>query len=76
MIPMANMQLGIEFEQVNILKIHNLWKASDAFAVILPQQRPVLVSAHAQNFFRWSLAKKNIAGKCKLISPQDNYRGE
>ena len=23
---------------------------SDAFAVILPRQRPVLVSAHAQNF--------------------------
>ena len=51
MIPMANTQLGIEFEHVNMLKIQNVWKASDAFDVILPQQRPVLVSAHAQNFF-------------------------
>ena len=55
---MANTQLGIEFERVNMLKIQNVYKASDAFDVILPQQRPVLVSAHAQNFFSWSSAKK------------------
>ena len=74
MIPMANTQLGIEFEHVNMLKIQNFWKAPDAFAVILPQQRPVLVSVHAQNFFSWSLAKKNLAGKCELLSPQDSYK--
>ena len=55
---MANAQLGTEFEHVNMLKIQNVWKVSDAFAVILPQQRPVLVSAHAQNFVSWSSAKK------------------
>ena len=76
MIPMANTQLGIEFEHVNLLKIQNVWKASDAFNVILPQQRPVLVSAHAQNFFSWSLAKKTFAGKCELLSPQDSYKGD
>ena len=70
MIPMANTQMGIEFEHVNMLKIQNVWKASDAFAVILPQQRSVLVSAHAQNFFSWSLKKKNVALKYKLLSPQ------
>ena len=73
---MANTQLGMEFEHVNMLKIQNVWKVSDAFAVILPQQRPVLVSAHAQNFFSWSLATKNVAGKCKLLSPQNSYRGD
>ena len=73
---MANTQLGIEFEHVNMLKIQNVSKVSDAFAVILPQQRPVLVFAHAQNFFSWSLAKKNVGGKCKLLSPQDSYRGD
>ena len=64
MITMANTQLGIEFEHVNILKIQNVWKASDAFAVILPQQRPVLVSSRDQNFFSWSLAKKTLQAHC------------
>ena len=73
---MANTQLGIEFEHVNMLKIPNVWKVSDAFAVILPQQRPVLGSAHAQNFFSWSSAKKNVAGKSKFLSPQDSYRAD
>ena len=59
---MANTQLGIEFEHVNMLKIQNVWKALDDFAVILPQQRPVLVSAHAQNFFSCSSAKKALQG--------------
>ena len=78
MIPMANTKLGIEFENVNMLKIQSVWNSSDAFAVILPQQRPVLVSAYAQNFFKWSVAekKKNFAGNCKLLSPQDSYRGD
>ena len=44
------------------------------FAFILHQQRPVFISAHAQNFFSWSLAKKNLAGKRKLLSLQDSYR--
>ena len=51
MITMANTHLGIKFKHVNMLKIQNVWKASDAFAGILPQQKPVLVPAHAQNFF-------------------------
>ena len=51
MIPMANTKLGIELEHVNMLKIQNVLNLSDAFAVILPPQRQVLVSALAQNFF-------------------------
>ena len=43
---------------VSLLNIKLVWNSSNAFAVILPQQRPVWVSAHAQNFFSWSLAKK------------------
>ena len=74
MIPMAITKLGIKFEHVNMLKIQNVWNSSDALAVILPQQRQVLVSAHAQNFFSWSKfgeEEKNLAGKWKLLSPQD-----
>ena len=73
---MANTQLGIEFEHVNMLKIQNVWKASNAFAVILPQQRPILVSARAQNFFSWSSMKKNVAGKYKLLRSQDSCRDD
>ena len=78
MILIANTQLVIEFEHVNMLKIQNVWKVSDAFAVILPQQRPVLVSAYAQNFFSEVRWEKKVAGKCKLLSPQDqdSYRGD
>ena len=61
---------------VSLLKIKFVWNLSGAFAVILPQQRPVLVSAHAQNFFSWSSSKKNVAGKWKSLSPQDSYRGD
>ena len=64
------------FFSVSLLKIQFVGNSSNAFAVILPQQRQVLVSAHAQNFFSWSLAKKNVAGKEKLLSPQDSYRGD
>ena len=59
-------QLGIEFEHVNMLNFQNIWKASDAFAVIVPQQGPVLVSANARNFFSLSSAKKDFAAKCEL----------
>ena len=69
-IHMANTQLGIEFEHVNMLKIQNIWKASNAFAVTLPQQRPVLVSAHAQNFFSWSSAKKKFQGNASYSAPK------
>ena len=48
---MANTKLGIEFEHVNMLKIQSVWNLSDAFAVILPQQRPVLVSAHMKDIY-------------------------
>ena len=47
MIPMANTKLGNEYEHVNMLKIQNVSNLSNAFAVILPQQTPALVSAHA-----------------------------
>ena len=39
-----------------------IWNSSSAFAVILPQERPVLVSAHAQNFFSWRSVKKTLQG--------------
>ena len=70
MIPMANTKLGIEFEHVNMLKIQSVWNSSDAFAVILPQQRPVLVSAHAQNFLSWSLAKETLQGIANCPAPK------
>ena len=48
---------------VSLLKIQFVWNSSSAFAVILSQQRPVFVSAHAQNFLSWSLAEKiNLQG--------------
>ena len=59
---------------VSLLKIKIFWNSSSAFAVILPQQRPVLVSAHAQNLFSWSSAKKHCR-EMQLLSPQDSYRG-
>ena len=34
---------------VYLLKIQLVWNSSDTFAFILPQQRPVLVPAHAKN---------------------------
>ena len=46
---------------VSLLKIKNVGNSSNAFAVILPQQRPVLFSAHAQNFFSWSCREMQIA---------------
>ena len=73
---MANTKLEIQFEHVNMLKIQNVWNWSDAFAVILPQQRPVLVSVHAENLFSWVSANKKLAGKFKLLSPQDRDRGD
>ena len=70
MTPMANTELGIEFEYVNMLNIWNVWNLSDAFAFILAQQRPVLVSAHAQNFFRWSLAAKKLTREMQIAELQ------
>ena len=74
MIHVANTNLGIEFEHMNMLKIQSVWNSSDTFAFILSQQRPGLVSAHAQNFFSWSSAKIEVAGKCKLLSPKDRVK--
>ena len=34
---MADTKLGIEFENVDMLKIQDVWNSSDAFAVTLPQ---------------------------------------
>ena len=39
------------------------------FCFILPQQWPVLVSAHAQNFFSWSSAKKTLQGNTNCSAP-------
>ena len=55
---------------VSLLKIKFVWNSSSAFAVILPQQRPVLVSAHAQNFFSWSPAKKKFQGNANCSAPK------
>ena len=37
MIHVANTNLRIEFEHVNMLKIQSVWNLSDTFAFILPQ---------------------------------------
>ena len=50
MIPVANTKLQIEFERAEDPK--KKLNLSGTFACILPQTRPDLVSAHAQNFFR------------------------
>ena len=42
---------GVFLFYASLLKIKFVSHSSNAFAVILPQQRLVLVSAHAQNFF-------------------------
>ena len=55
---------------VSLLKTKFVSNLSDAFAVILPQQRPVLVSAHAQNFFSWSLPKKTLQGNANCSAPK------
>ena len=55
---------------VSLLKVKFVWNSSIAFAVILPQQRPVLVSAHAQNFFSWSSAKKRLQENANCSAPQ------
>ena len=70
---MANTKLGIEFEHVNIFKIQNIWNWSDAFVVILPQQRPVLVSAQTTSS---EVRRIFLAGKYKFVCPQDSYRGD
>ena len=70
MIHVANTNLGIEFEHVNMLKIQSVWNSSDNFAFILPQQRPVLVSAHAQNFFSWTSAKTTLQGNANCSAPK------
>ena len=66
----TNTELGIEFEYVNMLKIWNVWNSTDAFAVILPQQIPVLVSAQAHNFFSWSSAAKKNFTEMQIAQPQ------
>ena len=70
MIHVANTKLGIEFEHVNMLKIQSVLNLSDTFAFILPQQRTVLISAHAQNFFSLSSAKKTLQGNAICSSPK------
>ena len=55
---------------VSLLKLQFVWNSSSAFAVILLQQRSVLVSAHAQNFFSWSSAKKMLQGNANCTAPK------
>ena len=66
---MANAKLGIKLEPVKMLKIQNVWNLFDAFAVILPQQRTVSVSAHAQSFFSWSLARIFFSREMQTAKP-------
>ena len=47
----------------------------DIFGFILLQKRPVSVYAKIQNFFS-SFGGKNLAGKFKMLSPQDSYKGD
>ena len=67
---MILLAITIEFEDMNMLKIQSVWNSSDAFAVFLPQERPVSVSAHAQNFFSWSSAKKTLQGIANYSAPK------
>ena len=60
----------IDYEHVNMLKIQGVWNSSDAFAVILLQQKPVLVSAYAQNFFSWISAKKTLQRNASCSAPK------
>ena len=55
---------------VSLLKIQFAWNSSDAFAVTLPQQIPVLVSAHAKNFFSWSSAKNTLQKNKNCLAPK------
>ena len=66
-IPVANTKLGIQFEHLDMLKIQSVWNLSSTFlfCFILPQQRPVLVSAHNQNFFIQSWSTKSFQGNTK-----------
>ena len=57
-----------------MLKIQSVWNSSDTFAFILSQQRPVLVSAHAQNFFNWSSAKK-LSREIQIAQPPKELQG-
>ena len=68
--PVDNTKLGIKCEHVNMLKIQNVWNWSDTFAFILSKQRPDLVSAHAQNFFSWNLAKITLQGNANCSVPK------
>ena len=55
---------------ISLLKIQFVWNSLSAFAVILPQQRPVVVSVYAQNFFGWSLARKKLQGNANCSDPK------
>ena len=46
---------------LNILKIQNVWNSSDAFAFILPQQRPVLLMLRTSLAEVWQ-QKKTLKG--------------
>ena len=61
---MANKQLRIEFEHVDMLKIQNVWKASDAFA------------ENFSDLLQLKFGKKLLSREIKLLSAQDSYRGD
>ena len=70
-------QTNLIFYRGNIKQKHHFYRVaetikvmSNAFAVILSQQRPVLVSTHAQNFFSWSSAKKMLQGNANCSAPK------
>ena len=60
---------------VTLLKIQFVWNSLNTFAFILPQQRPVLVSVHAQNFVSWSLARKKYSRELPIVQPQRQFQG-
>ena len=50
-LPAAKTEPGFVLFAVNKLKMQQTGNLSGTFTFILPQKRPVLVSAHAENLF-------------------------
>ena len=75
MLHVANMKLGIEFENIDMLKIQSVWNLSSTSGFILSQQRPVLDSAHAQKLSS-EVQQKTEQWNTKCSFPQDSYRDD
>ena len=68
-IPLANTKPGIVFVLCEYTEDTKLLKLIRHFCFILPK-KTVLVSAHAQNLFSWSLAKQSSQGNTKGSAPK------